>query len=555
MAFVGGFLGGGVEMVPAGHAQICMKWTTEDRQNMSNVTMNLTSDSGEVTQIQSNEFGYAEAIVPVGKYTVSVVHNGDYFNDDPQGVVAESAQTYYLNFDAYLRSTGVVFDYNFPENTAYRIYDSEGTQIKAGTWINPLYVGLAKGNYKIQIDFQSTTVEEGFTVVDIAQNVFLDDVLCVLYVSGLIPGSILYFNDEKVADITGTSLEVVVPRSSTPIKVFAEYVPTYSNGVKAVTGKAVNITPDFPRLNVEYPFSSVLNLITEDIAGFSVPVSGVYEIFAIGGGGSTYSYSNADTYTGGAGSGHMALEEVELDSTKTYEITIGQPGEYNGGATSFGTLISVSGGNGVSASENGGSGGAGGGGGLDKKNNTPGSGGNGSFGGGGGGGMYNDFKYGNGGKGGPYGGGGGSPKTSGDVASGGQYGGAGGIRTINASAGTDTTGMELWFTGEGKAGGRESYGGGGGGGFGGNGGYGYIGGGGGGGYGADGGDSGPSTTSTSSYGGGGGGGFGGKGGRGYTGGGGGGGYGLQNYGKGADSTYSSTNKGTAGCVVIRWLKR
>lgn len=43
MAIIGAFMGGGVEMIPAGKHQIYLQWQTEDRQNLSGVSFAETA--------------------------------------------------------------------------------------------------------------------------------------------------------------------------------------------------------------------------------------------------------------------------------------------------------------------------------------------------------------------------------------------------------------------------------------------------------------------------------------------------------------------------------
>lgn len=320
-----------------------------------------------------------------------------------------------------------------------------------------------------------------------------------------------------------------------------------------------------------------------------------FRIMVFGGGGS--SRSTGYGY-GGGGGGYMATYTGNLDED-SYIVTIGSGGETSangatGGATSFGELVSASGG-GKGVLTNGGDGGTGGGGGYGSSNG--GTGGNGAYGGGGGGcgASGNDAADGcAGGNGGTYGGGGGgggSYGTSqhhgkgGDSANysggseglaGGGSGGAGysgnggtysGAIAGSGGIGEDTTDNEdVEFPGLGTAGagGSNNYGGGGGGGgYGGNGGNGgngsggsgtgsssYYGGGGGGGggYGGNGGNGGTGKSSTYGGAGGGGGGYGGNGGSAsdrY--GGGGGGYGKANYGSGGDGGGYSGKDGV--CII------
>lgn len=228
-----------------------------------------------------------------------------------------------------------------------------------------------------------------------------------------------------------------------------------------------------------------------------------------GGGGGTYSYSHVDlgeVSVGGGCGGHMAYSELTVTPNEEYTVTIGTCGgisynTLNGGASSFGNLLTANGGEGcsvVTSQISGGSCGGGnatnyyggnatyggGGGGI-----GAGNGGNGGTYGGGGGGSGSYYgSSGSGGNGGTYGGGGGggcSLDNPGRGGGGGTYGGNGGSGGYegrdgtNGTDGTNTIGMGLEYEGEGLAGTAGStyqgYGGagGGGGGYGplGNGGY------------------------------------------------------------------------------------
>lgn len=284
-------------------------------------------------------------------------------------------------------------------------------------------------------------------------------------------------------------------------------------------------------------------------------------VFGGGGGGGNSGNQNGG---GGGGGGHMNRYSGTFSPGAAYAVTIGAGGGCGeaGGVTSFGNIVSASGGESGHAvgttpySGSGGSGGTGGGaGGASNQNLVESSasfGGDGTYGGGGGGGAYFGPSTGDGGAGGTYGGGGGSGgyyssvelenRGIGGSARNGAYsgaasdsaanGGAGYAGSASSSAGgpgENTTGLVLEYVGTGSAG-SASWGGGGGGGYGGNGGNGgngssgaYSGGGGGGGgYGGNGG--------SGSCGGGGGGGYGSRGGTAGSGGGGGGGYGLNGTG-------------------------
>lgn len=347
----------------------------------------------------------------------------------------------------------------------------------------------------------------------------------------------------------------------------------------------LNPTTWFKFASIEAPLST--EIITSS-QNWVVPqsVNQEFNVLVVGsGGGSTSS-------TGGGGGAGLQKWTGTLTEGTVIPITIGQASGsgQNGSITSFGNIVSASGGL-ASTSEAGADGiDLGGGGG----NSVGGNGGNGgTYGGGGGGGHWSGSTYYKGGNGGTYGGGGGggfhAPGGNGGTygggggggfsssgGTGGTYGGNGGNGGNGSSTGTsgqngiNTIGMGLEYEGTGIAGtsggvycgggggggyggqggnstgATSSYngGGGGGGGYGGNGGVGEIkAGGGGGGYGGDGGKS---YRASQQAAGGGGGGYGGKGGDATSSSaGGGGGYGPSNYGAGGTGS-----GGTQGVCII-----
>lgn len=353
--------------------------------------------------------------------------------------------------------------------------------------------------------------------------------------------------------ITGTYVKVVLDTTNNYAYIQNSetngYIEDRLDGIitdetKALYGLDSDAVPDDVfEIVAEYMNSQpkyVKKLITEIITTskeWTAPqtLDGPVNVRIFGGGGSGGRNSASGARGGGGGGGHMAYGDVEVSPGTGVQVTIAEAvASGNGGVSSFGVYLSANGGN-VGGTISGGNGGTGGGGGYHSSSTSNGNGGTGSYGGGGGAGYTNTYCH--GGNGGTYGGGGGCGSNNcGKGGNGGTYGGGGGGggnynggtggehggnggRASAGNDGTDTTGLDLEYTGTGKGGAGSTYGGGGGGGYGGNGGYGgYRGGGGGGGYGGNGGNA------VSTYGGGGGGGYGSNGGNGsqYAGGGGGG---------------------------------
>lgn len=318
-----------------------------------------------------------------------------------------------------------------------------------------------------------------------------------------------------------------------------------------VTGvsKAAPKTPDDAFAAIIESTQLVTEIITESTLWIAPKIKGDVHVRVFGAGG-----NGAGAYNvagGGGGGGEMATIEFTPVIGQHYSVVVG---EGSGAPSSFANMVTANGGSNANGT-NGANGGSGGGGGFDSGGN--GIGGNATYGGGGGGGSHSS-----GGNGGTYGGGGGGGAylASAVGGRGGKYGGDGGnggnasgrTNAGNGKNGTDTSGMNLEFTGKGLGGTADANdrGGGGGGGYGGNGGNSYsYSGGGGGGYGGDGGNTAVSRESNTGYGGGGGGGYGGNGGSvvgngsAETGNGGGGGGG---YGPSGNGGNSGGNKGAAG---------
>lgn len=94
MATMGAFMGGGVEMIPAGKHQIYLQWQTEDRQNLSGVSFAVGSQT-----VQADAYGRAKVLVDSGSaVTISCTHSGSYSGDGPQTIDTLSAEQSFVYF-------------------------------------------------------------------------------------------------------------------------------------------------------------------------------------------------------------------------------------------------------------------------------------------------------------------------------------------------------------------------------------------------------------------------------------------------------------------------
>lgn len=128
MAMVGGFLGGGVEMVPAGKHQFYLQWQTEDRQNLSGASFDVGG-----TVVQADAYGRATLMVDAGTpVTVTCTHSGSYVGDGPQTYDTPSTrQTFAYFYGAKNRGLDA-----YPVGSIYINADGQNpaTTLGGGTW-------------------------------------------------------------------------------------------------------------------------------------------------------------------------------------------------------------------------------------------------------------------------------------------------------------------------------------------------------------------------------------------------------------------------------------
>lgn len=574
MVIVGAYLGGPGTSIAAGYSAVALQWVTNDGLNLS-VTFSLTS-SGKTTTVVSDAYGYAETTVAAGTYTISVTHQGQYLGDAPITREFESKKSYNIVFNATAGTTSITI--SGVKNTAMNVAIANS----AGETVVSEAIGAARKTYDVGVGaYIVTATLYGKTktyniTVDGDETLDMSDEFTSVQIQGLSLKTRIYVDGNSAGTASSKYALSIFNLGAT---LTYECLVTYSGVSTApiVTYSADTISAGTASYTATVSPKS--NVVTIASSGeLTVPLSGSYEIAAIGGGGGGGSGSKFGYAGGGGGSGRIAVETKTL-SAMSYRITIGAGGTgsssensdgSSGGATSFGSLISVSGGTGGGSggggrygASQGGAGGAGGGSG----GGTGSVGGNGEFGGGGGGTWMKtiDAKGGSAGSKGGAGGAGGGNGSSGvavDTTSvfytGSAYGGgAGDGRTTWTAAGGGGGGY-------GAVGGSvapESYGmsgaGGGGGAFGGAGG--------GGGERRDNRGSGEGGSGGTGYGAGGGGG-GGQGGASYygTGGGGGGAGGLGTVKTAADGHYgyyhnnydpssvTTGGAGAAGCIMIGW---
>lgn len=128
MATVGGFLGGGVEIVPAGKHQIYLQWQTADRQNISGVTFTIGTQT-----IPADEYGRAVALVDSGSaVTITCSHSGTYSGDGPQTINTPSAEQTFVYF--YGAKNSALDAYPVGSIYMSAVATDPSTLLGGGTW-------------------------------------------------------------------------------------------------------------------------------------------------------------------------------------------------------------------------------------------------------------------------------------------------------------------------------------------------------------------------------------------------------------------------------------
>lgn len=588
MPIVNACLGGLANAIPAGQAKLNMTWITNDGENQQ-VTFVISGTTSK--SVQSDANGYASVQLPVGDYTVSVIHDGEYIGDDPKSITLTSRGVGTLTWLTGARNAQVV-TFASPgsmdsSSVSYTITQG-GTSVSSGSsWNATMTFNLYGGIYLLTVNAYGDSFTHEFTVpknTGITQD--LSDKFCKLTVSSnyslrsitirgySVSGTSSYASSHSAYMIRSSKSANIGGTVSTPTP------PSYSGASTAYlytfSVSSTSVTPNSASKSASIPVSKVTNLVFITSDGTLTVPSGSYNVLINGGGGGL-DYESSTYYCGGAAGGEIKQYSGSLSGS--YEIVLGLGGKNgqnvdNGKASSFGTLLSANGGDG--ASTRGGyttTGVAGGAGGRNLSQDS-------QFSGTRGGSTSGDIGGGGGGSGGAYvnsddgrysGGSGGSGGT--------KFGGKGGNGSTNAngeqgSNGTSITIEGKYYSASGGAGGSatsyefsDSY-------------TGYVGGGGGGGggYGANGGNGsrGSYGKSADTYkwysgaGGGGGGALGGKGGdaansnvaehgRGYGSGAGGKAIGVFNGGGGGGGIGSTmvessdSKNGAKGCVAIWWV--
>lgn len=427
MTIVNACLGGLANAVPAGQAVLNLTWITNDGENQQ-VTYSISGASTK--SVQSDANGYASVQLPVGAYSVAVVHGGEYLGDDPKSVTLTSRGTFALTWLTGSRNAQVVTfnsPYALTSSTVSYAISLGGTTVESGkSWSTSMTFNLYGGDYTLTLGVYGTSTTYAFTV---PKNAGIVRDLSALFstlsvnISGGYELKNVTINGYTAPDTASyASLHTVAVLRNKTVSVgctmdYTADIPTFSGAISgaiySVSPGKKSVTPSDATyvVSIDIVKKGIKQIITYESLGefefgtITVP-SARYKIMCVGGGGGggacRWGIKSGAGAGGGGGSGYIAIKTASLSGAYSLRLGAGGRGAEedteptNGGVTSFGSVLSASGGGVGYSGESiysggaGGAGGTGGGGGAVGRdvNNIGGDGGAGDYGGGGGGSAY-----------------------------------------------------------------------------------------------------------------------------------------------------------------------
>ncbi len=304
----------------------------------------------------------------VGSYTVSVTHGGEYLGDDPKSITLASRETASLTWLTGARQAQQV-TISSPgsldsSSVSYTIVQG-GTTVQSGSmWNATMTFNLYPGAYTLTLNAFGDTVTKEFTVpktsgltLDIAdqfcqlsvsdsggygvKNITVRGYSCSSTTSYKTTQTLYILRSSKSASIGGT-VNTPTPPSYSGVSTAKIYTFSVSGG---------SITPNAGSRSILFTVSKVANLVFITSDGTLTVPSGTYNVLINGGGGGSIK-GYTDSYRYGANGGEIKRYKGALNGA--YSITLGAggvadgtSGKGNGGASSFGTLLSASGGSSV----------------------------------------------------------------------------------------------------------------------------------------------------------------------------------------------------------------
>ena len=365
MPIVNACLGGLANAVPSGQARLNLTWITNDGENQQ-VTFAISGTTSK--SVQSDANGYASVQLPVGTYTVSVTHSGEYIGDDPKTITLASRETGTLTWLTGARQVQqVTITSPGPlkaSSVSYTIGLGSTTVQSGNIWNTTMTFNLFPGSYKLTLTAYGDTITRDFEVpktsgltLDLAnqfcmltvsdsksygtKNITVRGYTCTATTTYSTNHTFYVLRSSKSASIGGTV------NTPTPPK----YSGIATKNVYDFSVSAPTVTPDSANKSVVFQVSVVPSLTILTSGGTLGVPAGNYEVLISGGGGArmsdSFSYYSANRTPFG---GEIKRYEGSLEGD--YSITLGAGGKsgststLSGSASSFGTILSANGGSG-----------------------------------------------------------------------------------------------------------------------------------------------------------------------------------------------------------------
>lgn len=365
MPIVNACLGGLANAIPSGQAKLNLTWITNDGENQQ-VTFVISGTASK--SVQSDANGYASVQLPVGTYTVSITHGGEYLGDDPKTITLASRETGTLTWLTGARqSQQVTITSPGPlkaSSVSYTIGLGSTTVQSGSIWNATMTFNLFPGSYKLTLTAYGDTITRDFEVpktsgltLDLAnqfcmltvsdsksygtKNITVRGYTCTATTTYSTNHTFYVLRSSKSASIGGTV------NTPTPPK----YSGIATKNVYDFSVSAPTVTPDSANKSVVFQVSVVPSLTILTSGGTLGVPAGNYEVLINGGGGArlsdSFSYYSANRTPFG---GEIKRYEGSLEGD--YSITLGAGGKsgsgstLSGSASSFGTILSANGGSG-----------------------------------------------------------------------------------------------------------------------------------------------------------------------------------------------------------------
>lgn len=346
MVIINAYLGAGSGSgVPVGKCMLNVVWNPSDGANKSGATVKAVIGSTTV-QGTTDANGMVSLLVGTGSCTVTVTPTAGTYTGKTATVTAESTTTKTVVVNGFAPRTIVLYSPYTIKSTAWSLKQGS-TTVASGTTFssgNKNY-SLNDATYVFSITAFGITRTKSFTTSQANTFIDLTDMFCKVTISG---GTGLTITSTFAGTSMGTGRTQYVVRGSTAIA-YTGTVSQKINNTAIATVANTTFTPTNTTATVTLTVTGQVFLFTstQDVA---IPLKANYKVLVIGGGGGaeTYNSTASSSYQGidAGSSGQLKISTINIP-VGTYTVTVGAGGAigYNGGASSFGSLLSANGGN------------------------------------------------------------------------------------------------------------------------------------------------------------------------------------------------------------------